>query len=317
MEEGWERRDRAVELPEGALRVAVRAFANSRPFTLEGPVQGGLVNQTFRVRLADPEDSLALRVYMRDPRAASKEAAVLARMAGRVPAPRVLHRGTIEGRPYAITTWIAGRPLAVHIDQGRPTVLRTARDAGAAIARVHEHSVDRMGLLDGALAVAEPMPGVRETFRAWLLPLLEAGRPGRCLGQVGNRLAAFVREGLDPLSAVEGRYAIVHADFKPTNVFVDEGGGLTGLLDWEFVWAGPPLIDLGQMLRWPVPDGFADALAQGYAEAGGHLLPAWRDLARTLDLLNLVTMLDTEEDRPAVTRDITRLIGESLDALTS
>ena len=63
------------------------------------------------------------------------------------------------------------------------------------------------------------------------------------------------------------------------------------VLDWEFAFAGPPLMDLGQLVRWPVPRSFLDALESGYESKGGRLPQDWTGRAAAFDLVNLVEML--------------------------
>ena len=92
----------------------------------------------------------------------------------------------------------------------------------------------------------------------------------------------------------------------------DAAGALTGFLDWEFAWSGPPLFDLGQKLRVPVPAAYERALLDGYRAAGGVLADGWRHAARQLDLMNLVGFLAQDGERAQQTRDVLALIDAYL-----
>ena len=64
------------------------------------------------------------------------------------------------------------------------------------------------------------------------------------------------------MTATPARIALVHADFNPKNLLVDPAtGGVTGVLDWEFAYAGAPLGDLGNLLRFETDPVFAAAAA--------------------------------------------------------
>src|SRR4029453_13655502 len=88
------------------------------------------------------------------------------------------------------------------------------------------------------------------------------------------RLPAPEREGLRAVArearavtARPGRTALVHADFNPKNLLVDPAtGGVTGVLDWEYAYAGAPLADLGNLLRFETDPVFAAAAAGTYID---------------------------------------------------
>ena len=81
-----------------------------------------------------------------------------------------------------------------------------------------------------------------------------------------------------------------HGDFKASNLHWTTSGALL-VLDWEFAFAGPPLMDLGQLVRWPVPRPFLDAFESGYKSKGGRLPQDWTERAAAFDLVNLVDLL--------------------------
>lgn len=320
MEAGWEQGAGASRLtPERLERLAGR-YAKARRYVVHGVLPGGLVNANVRVSLEDPGEDVVLRVYLRDGSAAAKEEALLARLAGTLPVPRVLggglDAGTAEEAPlrYLVTTWVPGVALTDVLQQGDAAAhARAGRQVGRALATLHATRYARTGFLDDALRVVEPFDGVRATVEAFVSAAVTGGLAGRRLGRTASaRLLRYLEAHGPRLDALDGRYALLHADCKPTNVRVTTEGRLTGLLDWEFAWAGPPLFDLGQMFRWPVPDAYRDALLAAYREAGGHLPQRWRLLARLLDLLNLVGFLDEEGERPVRTRDVRALIEATL-----
>ena len=101
------------------------------------------------------------------------------------------------------------------------------------------------------------------------------------------------------MRAVSTQPVLTHADFKPANVKWLPALGDVVVFDWEFSWSGPALMDLGQMIRWGVPDPFLQGLVRGY----GALPDDWMRLAELFDLFNMVAFVAQGEGRPIRTRD--------------
>lgn len=318
MEHDWERRTPLPTIVDHEVVAALQAAGvTEAPLDIR-PVAGGLVNGHLRLQFREAPKVRVLRVFLRDNAAADKEAAMLERVAGIVSAPAVLARGTLpaggESRSWLLTTWIPGTELArCQDDLGEAALARAGTDVGAALGRLHALRTPHLGFLDGALDVPEPMGSLRATWSGYLHEMLFDGRAGPRLGpERRDALWTHVEEHVEALTPLEDHYSLLHADCKPTNVFVQADGALTGLLDWEFAWSGPPLFDIGQMLRWPVPAAFEHALLDAYRQAGGRVPDNWRVLAGLLDLMNLVGFLDQEPERPRQRQDVLQLLADVL-----
>lgn len=173
-----------------------------------------------------------------------------------------------------------------------PPTRRAGARVGAAAARIHAITFAQAGFLDASLAVAEPFDaGALAGLRAWADGLLEGDAGAR----LGAARVAAVRRAWDAraaeLAAACAQPALVHSDYKPTNVrwLPEEEEAL--VLDWEFAWSGPALLDVGMMLRWRPPEPFVGGLAAGLRGGGAALVDDWRRLAELLDLFNLVGLL--------------------------
>jgi Ser/Thr protein kinase RdoA (MazF antagonist) len=103
--------------------------------------------------------------------------------------------------------------------------------------RLVERMIALMPRFSGLLADRPDVP---------LLDLyLDRSGPGFCLHESlerhdnrTRRLLAWVREiGRDPDTAMGGN-DLVHADFHPGNVLVDESGDITGVVDWDAIGRG-------------------------------------------------------------------------------
>ena len=63
------------------------------------------------------------------------------------------------------------------------------------------------------------------------------------------------------------------------------------MLDWEFAYAGPALMDIGQLLRWNPPAPFVSGFIASYRRHGGVLPEGWERSSEISDLVNLVGLL--------------------------
>jgi Ser/Thr protein kinase RdoA (MazF antagonist) len=334
MERGWERRHPFVELPLAELkRLVARAMPGSDVVAAR-PLTAGLRNTNYRIELAGGMAAV-LRLYVADREACGREAAVLAAMAGLVPAPRVLYSDAMADPPFALLEWLDGMPLHEVLDVAdSAAALDLAGVCGAALATIHSVRFAAPGFLGPGLRAVRPMP-------SWAPTVVETLN-GPIAERLGPELAAGVRETVrsnaDRVEAVWSEAVLVHADYKPWNLLVRRetptsapapgaaappeasapdprlgaavsGWHLTGILDWEFACAGCKLIDFATFLRDEEarPAGFGDAFAAAYLAAGATLPNDWRGLARLVDLLNLVQLLESGD--PQTTEDLRRLVA--------
>jgi len=293
MEAGWDRaehvhltRQQVVELISPALPApAIDGYEL---------LTSGRANTNYHVHSTGHD--LVLRLYTRDRDACAREAAILALAESLVPVPSVLHAAPAsdDGKPpYIIETWLEGlRPDDVI--KAKPSLAHAVGAAlGAAAAAISSFEFDRSGFLTAApsLQVGAPLPG----FESYIVSCFEEqGGAARTGEAFAARTIAFVRDNLTYVPDDRDGARLVHGDFKSSNLLVDpEDGHVTGVLDWEFAFAGSPLFDLATLLRESanLPPDFEDGVIEGYKAAGGRLPPQWRRSVRLLDLANLCTFL--------------------------
>src|SRR5690606_25884926 len=107
------------------------------------------------------------------------------------------------------------------------------------------------------------------------------------------------------LTAIDDRYCLVHGDYKRSNLLMRASGSgckVAAVLDWEFAFAGPAIVDVGLFLRAgrALPDGFREAFVSCYRDAGGELPVNWLPLSRLVDLTSQMTFLNDARDKPRV-----------------
>ncbi|MDB4964533.1 MAG: hypothetical protein JWN44_222 [Myxococcales bacterium] len=196
----------------------------------------------------------------------------------------------------------------------RPLPATAGEAVGRALAEIHALTYAKTGFLGSDLSIATPFPGDGDqgfAARGYGHAMLSEAEP-YLDATLAARIAAFLdgdayatRDALDvPV--------LCHCDFKVGNLHVTPAGELV-VLDWEFAWAGPRLLDIGQLLRWHPPESFVRAFAAAYRAGGGVLVDGWRRLAAAIDLGH---MLGVFAHNPIMrtTDDIPRRIAETLDA---
>ena len=86
---------------------------------------------------------------------------------------------------------------------------------------------------------------------------------------------------------------------------------VSGVLDWEFAFAGGPSFDLANLLRPPAGarPGFAASVQAGYLAGGGKLEDCWQRRAAIADLYSWVDFLARPSSSDAVLRDAAAMIA--------
>ncbi len=89
---------------------------------------------------------------------------------------------------------------------------------------------------------------------------------------------------------------------------------MAAVLDWEFAFSGSPAFDFGNLLRPPLGEaqGFADATAAGYRQAGRTLPSDWRRIARIADLSAWAEFLDRPDEGAARIDDAREVIRSTI-----
>lgn len=296
-----------------ALRLA-RAATGRRGLAVRR-LGGGCANATLAVSF-DRLAPVVVRIYERAPEVAATEAAVLARAASACPVPGVLMAdaaGHVMGRPALVLEHVDGVLASRVLAAADPDeALAVGRALGAALAPLGTIGFDRSGFFGGPELEPGGMVG---NVDAQLADAVNAALSG--LGRdldpdltaSWRALVAATAPATDQLTGP----ALVHADFNPKNLLLrrgPDGWAVAAVLDWEFAFAGSPLADLGNLQRFAheQPPGYATAVGEGFAAAGGELPTGWREAAAALDVFALCDFIQRGPGAPffAATVDIMR-----------
>jgi len=326
VEEGWERPPR-VELSLAELQHLVEPAFPGASIAQAQMLETGLANSNIRFRLAAHDASYVLRLHTRDTKAAARERELMSYLARHpsIPVAPLIYSDPAAQRgehPYSIWGFVEGTLLqALFKTLPDSELVSIAETCGRVAAAIAKHHFPECGEFGANLTVVEHYGAPSEFVPSVVNRALFGGLAGKRLGPaLRDALWSAVERTAPLLREIDGRYTLVHADFKRSNLLLQRTAtawNVSAVLDWEFAFAGPPLIDVGLFLRAgdSLPAGFREAFAAGYRDAGGELPAEWLRLSRLVDLISQMTFLDDPRDRPRVVEETTRVVEETVRML--
>ncbi|MCY1141062.1 phosphotransferase [Actinoplanes sp. Pm04-4] len=250
---------------------------------------GGYSNDNT-VLTMDDGHRYVLRRYLRNNKCAL-EAALARRLTGVVPVAEVIAAdptGATAGEPVLLSTFVAGTP----VDVSMPGI---GHAVGETLAHIGAVEFDTPGFFSGGALEpdgAEPTEGLDQ----WVdRCLTEGNATGHLTEAEQQSLRTWARNATPDLAALKGSRRLVHSDYNPKNLLATETPDgrwrVSAVLDWEFAFSSTPLVDVGNMLRFPRPQPFTDDFLTAFRNAGGSLPDNWRRLTQALDLFALADFL--------------------------
>jgi aminoglycoside phosphotransferase (APT) family kinase protein len=324
MKSRWPRGQPVVPLgPADVARLIAPACPGAEVADLS-VVGGGLINTNVKVILAGPAEPVLLRIYQRGAAEGRKEAALAARLAGRVPIARFLHfsdADAVTGHPYAVQEWIEGRHLdVVAASADTPVAAALGHAVGATLAAVHAIKFDRCGFFGPDLTVPAALDFGRDGLLAYLHQCLVAGPGGDRIGApLTTAWLTFAEREGHRLGQWLDRPCLVHGDFNGPNILVRPNSAgnweVAAILDWEFALSGPPGLDFGNLLRPPLGGNevFVEAMAAGYHATGLTLPPDWQRISRLTDLFAWADLVSRTTVSEVVIEDARRTVRGIID----
>ena len=312
MRQSWERDRAEIALDRAALAKLLAPVFPGATVTRFARVSGGLVNTNLKVLMAGRSAPVLLRIYQRDATQGLKEAALIRRLAPRVPVPELFHAAEtnpVTGHAYSILSWVGGRRLDALALAGED--LRSAgRALGTALANVHAAKYERFGFLGANLKIVRPIDFDRDGLLAYLDHAFAGSHGAARLGpELMASLRKFIEREGEKISSWAGAPCLVHGDCNGSNLLFRQGANgaweLAAILDWEFAFSGTPGFDFAHMLRPPLGRhaGFAEAVASSYRDTGGMPPPDWRTVARITDLFAWIDIASRPDAGASVVDD--------------
>ncbi|MBD0369999.1 MAG: aminoglycoside phosphotransferase family protein [Pyrinomonadaceae bacterium] len=305
-----------IELDRARIREMLLPVLNGAEQWEVAPVEGGLANTIYRIRIEGERRAYALRVYAAGQAAFERERRLLYALNTKLPVPELLFADASGLRcayPYLVYRWIEGVTLNDCRRQMPPEALpELAKPLGVLLAKLARVPLEE--ILDEEVRASLPALKVE----SMLAINDERLRCGLARGRMGSALADELRRQLEArvalLTALDSFAHLVHGDFGGRNILVapqrDGDWRISGLIDWEAASTGSTLWDVGSLFRYGrrYSENFCKDFENGYAEAGGALPWDWRRTARLLDSMRLVEILDGERELPVVFAECLELI---------
>jgi len=331
VEEGWEQeRLPRLELSRAELQQLVEPAFPGASITDHVVLTTGLANTNIRFRIREREESYVLRLHTREPQAALRERELMRYLASNpgpsIPVAPLIYADPAPQRgthPYSIWGFVEGK-LLQDLFKTLPDaeLVDIAGACGRVAASLASHRFPSCGEFGESLFIVEPYGAPSQFVPDVVHNALFGSLAGERLGvPLRDALWTAVARTAPLLSEIDGRYALVHADYKRSNILLQRSAAtwsVSAVLDWEFACAGPPLIDVGLFLRAgkALPAGFRDAFVAGYRHAGGELPAEWLRLSRLVDLVSQMTFLNDPRDRPRLITETTGVVKETVRMLT-
>lgn len=232
----------------------------------------GKSNTNFKLTLSDGSLYI-LRLYANSK--PEQDAYIFELVKDIVPVPELL----AQGPKWAILSFLPGKLLSAC-----PQAVDEAATALAHLATIQFHAPGQLhtdgsiapfgfGGLSGYISQQLNHPDVQH----WLSP--------ECL----THLQQLQHQEVSLLQDLDAETGLVHGDFNPTNILI-QNGQVSGILDWDYCHAGTPYMDIGNLLRH-TPIHHHQQIKAGL-ERGGMALPKdWQQRAKWADLTSQLEFL--------------------------
>jgi aminoglycoside phosphotransferase (APT) family kinase protein len=284
---------------------------------------GGLINEMYRLEIEGFEQPLVLRLYARDPAACQKEFDLHRLVAERVPVPEILYAATSEAEgvaPHLLMRWVKGetfRQLKARRDPRE--IAEAAYSIGETLARIASFEFASPGRIGPGLVIGAPLLEPNHGAAKFVESCLGSPESQRRLdAPLGEQVRQFIWTWAPEMALLDAERRLVHSDFGGPNLLVDQVDGrwrVSGVIDWEFAFSGPPIVDVGHMMRYerrgrPLVEPW---FSEGFLTGGGTLPADWRDLARAVDLMALVEFFTRPELPESMVPELVELIAATTE----
>jgi aminoglycoside phosphotransferase (APT) family kinase protein len=316
----WEKASSRVNLSEGLiLKMLGTYYTNVKSVSI---IPGGCANINVLVKLNTANNSVILRIYLRDKESVYREQKISALLHKKLPIPEFYHVGEYAGFMFAIIEYLPGQTLRDLLLQGKaPDISDIMFKVGRILGEIANIKFPSSGFFNKNLEIEKSITS--EGFVDFCFECLENNKVKTTLPQEQREQIKNIFKVYRNLLPSDTENNLVHADFDPANILVTEVNGqieVSGILDWEFSFAGSTLCDVANMLRYAhqMPGYYQESFLKGLRQSGYELPSSWQII---VNLLNIVSLLDClvrsdSENRPNQLRDIQGLITHILNTFS-
>lgn len=315
MKENWERSKPFHLLSKQEIEGMLQSFLPNKRLASFELMGGGFSNSNYKMQVESIGKPLVLRITKQE--VGKVEHALHSKLHKRLPVPEIYYSERHGDQSFAIMEWKEGVQLKeVMVGKDVDAIRQTAFSVGYWLSEIRKHRFEKSGFFNETLEVNDPLKIAPESFLSLMEQFLIDGQTGRWLGkELTSRVWDFAQRNNRVLENIDVEPALVHSDFNGLNILVDEKSEVAGIIDWEFAFAGPIYVDIGNLLRYrdfSCFNEFKRAFIEGL-QSGGITLPNhWEKIAELVDLIALCSMLNNNFGGTNRINDITQLITQTL-----
>ena len=316
----WEKTNVTHQLPEGMVEKMVSLAYHDQKLTSFELITGGCANLNYKIQLEHETQPLILRVYLRDTDATYREQKLATLLKEAVPVPLTHHIGELEGYHFAITEFMPGMSLRDFLlNNTSHDISAIMYEVGTILSKITEYEFLRAGFLNKELEVVPYESSDVIKFAQDCL------NDSTVLSALDPSMISKIQKAIEQyafLFPTDNEKHLVHGDFDPANILVDNINGswvVSGILDWEFAFSGSYLWDVANMLRYAhkMPPKFESSFTEALKKNGIILTAYWQTTTHLLNLSSLLDLLKRSDPQSHPNRcvDIRELIDHILSEL--
>lgn len=314
----WEQAHTQSQISEATVSSMVAQAFPQAQLHAHKVLAGGCANLNIKIQLADTPTPFLLRIYKRDPQAALREEQLTALLKHTLPVPAVYFIGEHTGQHFAITEFMPGISLRdLLLNYPEQAWAEVMLEVGQTLACLQKQTFPEAGFFDEQLNIKTPLQSkdlIAFVEHSLQTPAIQAALDAPTRSAIAQLFKTHAH-----LLPKAPPYTLVHGDFDPANILVDQHQGhwyITGILDWEFAHVGHWLIDVANMLRYAqdMPATFEHAFIQGLKTSNIVFPKNWKTLTHLYNLSALLDLLNrySQEEHPKMHADIRELIAQLL-----
>lgn len=294
----WERFIPINEIKMDEVKSIFTGFDNQMDVISFDAIKLGCKNSNFTVRTN--HGKFFLRIA--DKSGMNNEMAAYELVKGRIHVPNLLYHTAEANADIFIYQHIDGVSLQKRIvedNQCDPSLLVQVAKAAALIHNTPEEKTNELAKWD--------VP----PFEMWYPAFLEHPAVRARIGaELYKRIQRLVLENQNSISEIDRFKSLIHCDFRPANMLVDEQNQVF-FVDWEGAWWGHTLADIGQFFRYRTffTESQIHLFEQTYHAYANKKLPdRWFELALFRDLINPLQLLSVDQVAPVRNTDLINVI---------
>lgn len=279
---------------------------------------GGKSTSNYKLNIKGLDINLVLKIYPKNNKVCEKDFTIYNKKKNTVPMPQIFYINTDHKsipNDYCIMEYLDGVTLDEYVENGNKISNELAKNLGSTLALLHKSEYEKEGLLDSDLNLLDGLPPILKWYEYFL-----NGKAGERLESTTvEQIKKFIINNKDLLLEMTDKYVLSHGDFRPENIMIKDDK-IIGLIDWEFSLSAPRYFDIGQFLRVEryVPEEVHECFIEGYnAKANYPVGEQWAKLSKLMDLANLLSLLDSKEDKPKLHSNMKSLAEAYMKYLTN